>query len=115
MARHQDLRQHAGDDWILPFQVQTTDGVPLALIPGSVVQFKIADPTGAGLTVSSDDVNSVVDVTDWVNGGGRIVINSALQASAGLTARKSYKYELKVEGASFGPAEQLRKKCSIRS
>jgi hypothetical protein len=97
MAKRLDLRQHAGDDWVLPFQVQTTDGVPLALIPGSVVQFKIANPTGSGLTVSSDDVDSAVDISDWAGGAGRVLITSAMQLAAGLTARKAYRCELKVE------------------
>jgi hypothetical protein len=96
MSKVLNLRQHENDSWIMGFECFAANGVPMNLFAGSFVQFKISAPDGTGLTISSADIGNAVVISDPVNGTGSISITPAMQAAAGLTARKSYKYELKV-------------------
>jgi hypothetical protein len=94
MSARRDLFQHAGQSWKIPFFIRDNDNAVLPLPAGTVVQFRLADPLGDGITVTNSDA---ITLTDPMGGAGVVSITPAMQTTAGLTARKDYRYELKIQ------------------
>jgi hypothetical protein len=108
MSQEQDIEFHEGETWQILFAAHRADGTPLALPPGSDLQFRISGDGGPMLTMT---VDHGVLITDETLGLASIVIDPQTQLDSGLVA-DTYLYEartLTLEMVSI----QANGKCRI--
>lgn len=94
MSTTLSIALHEGESWTIPFTTTNFDNSVLQLPTGSRVDFRISDPSGPALSVSTDNA---ITITDRIGGAGLILIPPSLQAAANITAHKAYRFELRVE------------------
>lgn len=97
MSTTKNIEFHTGETWIIHFITHNSDNTLMTLV-GAAVSFRISQGNTPKLTKT---IGVGIDISDALNGVGRVVITPTDQTTAVLEKNKSYNYELKVNQTDF--------------